>query len=143
MSDARYPAFDKSGKYLYFTASTNIGPASASPTFPASATAPTRSVYAIVLRNDIPSPLAPESDEEKVTEEKPSEKKDGATGGQGDGAKGEKPADKPEEKKADAQAPAGAPKTVQRRRKSRRGSISKASINASSRCRFRRATMSA
>ncbi|HKQ89076.1 MAG TPA: protease, partial [Blastocatellia bacterium] len=26
MSDARYPAFDKSGKYLYFTASTDIGP---------------------------------------------------------------------------------------------------------------------
>ena len=26
LSDARYPAFDKNGKYLYFTASTNAGP---------------------------------------------------------------------------------------------------------------------
>ena len=26
MSDARHPAFDKGGKYLYFTASTDIGP---------------------------------------------------------------------------------------------------------------------
>src|SRR5262249_7334506 len=26
MSDAQYPAFDRSGKYLYFTASTNAGP---------------------------------------------------------------------------------------------------------------------
>ena len=27
MSDARYTAFDKSGKYLFFTASTDLGPA--------------------------------------------------------------------------------------------------------------------
>ena len=26
MSDARYPAFDRDGQYLYFTASTNYGP---------------------------------------------------------------------------------------------------------------------
>ena len=26
MSDARFPAWDKSGKYLYFAASTDIGP---------------------------------------------------------------------------------------------------------------------
>jgi tricorn protease len=70
MSDARYAAFDKSGKYLYFTASTNLGPAfsfAEMSTFPHQST---RSVYAIVLRNDLPSPLAPESDEEKVQEEK-------------------------------------------------------------------------
>ncbi len=29
MSDARYPAFDRDGQYLYFTASTNYGPTSA------------------------------------------------------------------------------------------------------------------
>ncbi len=29
-----------------------------------------RNVYAIVLRNDIPSPIAPESDEEKIQPEK-------------------------------------------------------------------------
>jgi tricorn protease len=106
MSDARYPAFDKSGKYLYFTASTDIGPGISFADLSGVGYRSTRSVYAAVLRNDIPSPLAPESDEEKVAEEK----KDRATGGQGDAAKEEKPADKPEEKKADAQAPAGAPK---------------------------------
>ncbi len=26
MSDARHPAFDRDGQYLYFTASTNYGP---------------------------------------------------------------------------------------------------------------------
>ncbi|HYP28347.1 MAG TPA: PDZ domain-containing protein [Blastocatellia bacterium] len=66
MSDARYAAFDKSGKHLYFTASTNLGPAfsfAEMSNFPHQST---RSVYAIVLRNDLPSPLAPESDEEKI-----------------------------------------------------------------------------
>lgn len=102
MSDARYPAFDRSGKYLYFTASTNLGPSISFADLSGFGNQPTRSVYAIVLRNDIPSPLAPESDEEKVAEEK----KDAATGS-GEGAK---PADKPEEKKADAPPAAGAAK---------------------------------
>ncbi|MGH9798819.1 MAG: PDZ domain-containing protein, partial [Blastocatellia bacterium] len=111
LGDARYPAFDRSGKYLYFTASTNLGPSISFADLSGIANQPTRSVYAIVLRNDIPSPLAPESDEEKVAEEK---KPEGAAG-QGDGAKpvdkpADKPADKPEEKKADAQAPADAAK---------------------------------
>jgi tricorn protease len=93
MSDARYGAFDKSGKYLYFTASTNLGPAfsfAEMSNFPHQST---RSVYVVVLRNDLPSPVAPESDEEKIAEEK----KDAA------------PADKPEEKKPEgAAAAAGA-----------------------------------
>ena len=104
MSDARYAAFDKSGKYLYFTASTNLGP-TVSPegmsNFPHQSS---RSVYAIVLRNDLPSPLAPESDEEKVTEatgkpaENPAEKKPDAAPATADGAKpveGAKPAETP------------------------------------------------
>src|SRR5215475_6514839 len=106
MSDARYPAFDKSGKYLYFTASTDIGPGISFADLSGIAYRSTRSVYAAVLRNDIPSPLAPESDEEKVAEEKPSEKKEGETGRQEDKEKG----GQGEEKKAEAQAPAGAPK---------------------------------
>jgi len=85
LSDARHPAFDASGKYLYFTASTNLGPAfsfAEMSNFPHQSS---RNVYAIVLRNDQPSPLAPESDEEKVKEEKKEEAK---------------PADKPAEKPA-------------------------------------------
>ncbi len=70
MSDARFAAFDKSGKYIYFTASTNLGPAfsfAEMSTFPHQST---RSVYAIVLPDDLASPVAPESDEEKIQEEK-------------------------------------------------------------------------
>jgi tricorn protease len=67
MSDALYPAFDKSGKYLYFTASTDIG-LSAGWLDTSSLNRPvTRSVYVVVLKKDLPSPLAPESDEEKDT----------------------------------------------------------------------------
>jgi len=65
MSDARAPAFDASGKYLYFVASTDAGPATdfSMMTFDHPIT---RSLYAVVLRKDLPSPLAPESDEEKT-----------------------------------------------------------------------------
>jgi tricorn protease len=65
MSDARSPGFDASGKYLYFLASTDAGPASdfSMMTYDHPIT---RSLYAIVLRKDLPSPLAPESDDEKA-----------------------------------------------------------------------------
>ena len=77
LGDARYIVFDKSGKYIFFTASTNIGPTISFADLSGVDHQTTRSVYAIVLRNDIPSPLAPESDEEKVA----AEKKDDATPG--------------------------------------------------------------
>jgi tricorn protease len=70
MSDALYADWDKSGKYLYFTASTNVGPGISFADLSSIAQQITRSVYAIVLRDDLPSPLAPESDEEKVQEVK-------------------------------------------------------------------------
>jgi len=66
MSDARFAAFDKSGKYLYFTASTDAGPNAGWLDMSSFNRPVTRSVYAVVLRKDLPSPLAPESDEEKV-----------------------------------------------------------------------------
>ena len=69
MSDARHPAFDNNGKYLYFLASTDVG-LSADWLDMSSINRPvTSSAYVVVLRNDLPSPLAPESDEEKVTGE--------------------------------------------------------------------------
>ena len=74
LSDARYPVFDGSGKFLYFTASTNLGPQISFADLSGIANQPTRSVYAVVLRNDTPSPLAPESDEEKVQTENPDAK---------------------------------------------------------------------
>jgi tricorn protease len=73
LGDARHVTFDKSGKYLYFTASTDIGPTISFADLSGIAHQSSRSVYAIVLRNDIPSPLAPESDEEKVQPEKKDE----------------------------------------------------------------------
>lgn len=67
MSDAEFAAFDKNGKYLYFTASTNIGPTTGWLDMSGDARNVTRNAYVVVLRKDLPSPLAPESDEEKAT----------------------------------------------------------------------------
>jgi tricorn protease len=70
MSDARYPNFDAKGKYLYFLASTDVG-LSADWLDMSSINRPvTSSAYVVVLRKELASPLAPESDEEKVTEDK-------------------------------------------------------------------------
>ncbi len=70
LGDARHIVFDKSGKYVFFTASTNVGPTISFADLSGIAHQTSRSIYAIVLRNDIPSPLAPESDEEKVQPER-------------------------------------------------------------------------
>lgn len=94
MSDSLYATFDKSGKYIYFTASTNLGPTISFADLSSMSQQVTRQIYAVVLRNDLPSPLAPESDEEKVVEEKkPQDKPD-------EDKKTEEK--KPEEKKDDA-----------------------------------------
>src|SRR5438067_12630141 len=69
MSDARYPVFDRSGKYLYFAASTDIGQANSWLEMSSINRPFTRSVYMIVLDKTQASPLAPESDDEKVAAE--------------------------------------------------------------------------
>src|ERR1700728_4489795 len=66
MSDAQYPAFDKNGKYLYFTASTDTGLATSGLDMSSDEHRISRSPYVVVLNKDLPSPLAPESDEEKA-----------------------------------------------------------------------------
>jgi len=66
MSDALYPAFDKNGKYLYFTASTDVALSTAGLDMSSDEHRVTRSAYVAVLSKDLPSPLAPESDEEKA-----------------------------------------------------------------------------
>jgi tricorn protease len=73
MSDARYAAFDKNGKYLYFTASTDAAPTTGWLDMSSINRPVSRSVYLVVLSKDDPSPLAPESDEEKVGNEDPTE----------------------------------------------------------------------
>src|SRR5216684_4353570 len=64
MSDAKNPVFDKDGKYLYFTASTDSGH-SLQPDVGSFMRQMTSNVYLVVLAKDQPSPFAPESDEEK------------------------------------------------------------------------------
>ncbi|HEY2393706.1 MAG TPA: PDZ domain-containing protein [Candidatus Angelobacter sp.] len=66
LSDARFPAFDQKGQYLYFAASTDIGPTTGWLDLSSINRPITRSAYLMVLRKDVPSPLAPESDEEKA-----------------------------------------------------------------------------
>src|SRR5580698_5736963 len=70
MSDALYPAFDKNGKYLYFTASTDTALSTAGLDMSSEEHRVSRSAYVAVLSKDLPSPLAPESDEEKSAAEK-------------------------------------------------------------------------
>jgi tricorn protease len=72
MSDADNPVFDKDGKYLYFTASTNAGESLGLDVHAISRNA-TSSIYLIVLDKSQPSPFAPESDEEKAANEAKSE----------------------------------------------------------------------
>ncbi|MEE9231110.1 MAG: PDZ domain-containing protein [Acidobacteriota bacterium] len=74
LSDALFPGFDDGGKYLYFTASTDLGPGTSELEMSTINRPVTRSVYVVVLDKDEPSPLAPESDEEGEEEE--DEKKD-------------------------------------------------------------------
>jgi len=68
MSDARYAVFDPNGERLYFTASTDAGPTSGWLDMSSYNRPVSRNVYLVVLRKDLPSPLAPESDEEKAEE---------------------------------------------------------------------------
>ncbi len=74
MSDALYPAFDKDGKYLYFTASTDAALNTGWLDMTSLQRPVTRSVYVMVLKKDDTSPLAPESDEEKGKEAEKSDK---------------------------------------------------------------------
>ena len=64
MSEARSPVFDRDGKYLYFIASTDSGPAM-QPDLEGFSHPVNYSAYLLVLSRDQASPLAPESDDEK------------------------------------------------------------------------------
>jgi tricorn protease len=105
LSDASSAAFDKNGKYIYFFASTDVGPAIVS-SMGSFKVPVTSSAYVIVLRKDLKSPLAPQSDEEKLASDQSAGDTDdckaeggaGAAAGKKDAAKDEKPAD---EKKSD------------------------------------------
>jgi tricorn protease len=71
MSNSVSPAFDKSGKYLYFLASTNTGFNDYGLDMESDERPTSSSVYAIVLQTSVASPIAPQSDEEPVTGDEP------------------------------------------------------------------------
>ncbi|HUB53193.1 MAG TPA: hypothetical protein VL986_13645, partial [Terracidiphilus sp.] len=84
LADADNPAFDRDGKYLYFTASTNGGAVSDGLDMTSDLYIETSKVYAAVLQADGASPLAPELGDEKPAEkkdEKKDDKKDTAAAG--------------------------------------------------------------
>ncbi|MEI8283073.1 MAG: PDZ domain-containing protein, partial [Armatimonadota bacterium] len=72
IADANSPIFDRDGKHLYFLASTDIGlGAHFEDLSTYNAPNATSSVYAVVLRKDLPNPLQPESDEEVLKKPDP------------------------------------------------------------------------
>jgi tricorn protease len=75
LSEVTEPIFDESGKYLYFLGSTNAGPLKEWFAQSNADMRLTSNFYLAVLRNNLPNPLAKESDEEKgiTKDEKPKE----------------------------------------------------------------------
>lgn len=65
-SEAGQPTFSRDGKYLFFTASTNYALKTGWLDMSSYEREAQSSIYAVVLANDAPSLLAPESDEETV-----------------------------------------------------------------------------
>jgi tricorn protease len=59
-ADARFVAWDKNGNYLYLAASTTIGPATGGIDMSSYKRLVNRHVYAVMLENGRPSPLAPQ-----------------------------------------------------------------------------------
>jgi tricorn protease len=92
LSDALDPVFDADGKYLYFFSSTDAGPVNQWFAQSNADMRVHRSIYLVVLKKGIPSPLARESDEEKPTEEK---KESADKAKEKNSAKEEKAKDKP------------------------------------------------
>jgi tricorn protease len=70
MSDACYPVFDHSGKYLYFAASTDLGLTVGESDMTGIAHPVTYSIYAVVLNKNLASPVAPKSDDENADDDK-------------------------------------------------------------------------
>ncbi len=98
LSDARYPVFDKGGKYLFFAASTDVALSGTWLDLSGFQRPVTRSVYGIVLKKGDPNPVEPQSDDEKVakTEEK------GKDAEKDKGKDAEKKDEKKDEKKEEA-----------------------------------------
>jgi tricorn protease len=69
-ADSFSPAWDRDGHHLYFLASTNLALGSGWANTSAITSDPSYAAYIINLKKDDTSPFKPQSDEEKVSEEK-------------------------------------------------------------------------
>src|SRR6186713_2809581 len=112
LADATWPAFDASGKYLWFFASTDFGLRSQWLDMTSYDRTETFGLYMAVLKRGEPSPLLPESDEDAGVQFAPGR---GEFGGGGRGGRGAAPAD------ATADAPAAPATTTQADRAPRTG----------------------
>ncbi len=78
MGDVGSPAFSRDGAYLYFTASTNSGPAAVGLDMSSQERPYRAGLYAVVLAEDGTSPLLPETGDEEVDEDEAGSDGDGA-----------------------------------------------------------------
>ncbi|HKA18140.1 MAG TPA: PDZ domain-containing protein, partial [Blastocatellia bacterium] len=99
MSDVAFPVFDKDGKYLFFTASTDFGLTVGWRDMSSIGRPLTRSVYVAVLSKELPSPLEPESDEEKTDGGSPSEAQKQEVDKQADKQVAQRDQEKPKDQK--------------------------------------------
>ncbi|HQZ97144.1 MAG TPA: PDZ domain-containing protein [Pyrinomonadaceae bacterium] len=83
LADATFPVWDASGKYLWFLASTDFGLRSQWLDMTSYDREENFGLYAIVLKKGEPSPLLPESDEDKGISSAPAAGGDGAGRGRG------------------------------------------------------------
>jgi tricorn protease len=102
MSNVTNPIWDLSGKYIFFTASTDIGPAIDGFGLSSYNRTTTASVYVAVLSKDSPSPIPPESDDEKAKSD--ADKKAAPADAAKTDEKDKKKDDKKEDKKDDKDA---------------------------------------
>jgi tricorn protease len=101
LADAISPIFDRGGKYLYFLASTHVGQgATLGDLSQFNNLNRVSSLYAVMLKNGLPNPLAKESDEEPGAASTPEAKPDAKPEAKPDAKPADaKPAAKPEAKK--------------------------------------------
>ena len=112
LADSGLPAFDREGKYLYFTASTNTGPTTHGLDMTTDLYQVNSNIYAIVLSATEASPVAPQLEDEKSPSEAHSDARKGAPTDEETEAKD---ADKENEEKAasaTAAKPPASPKPV-------------------------------
>ena len=88
LADAFSPSWDRSGRYMYFLASTDLALGSGWANTSSITSDPTYGAYLMVLRADDETPFPPESDEAKVEseEEEGQEETEEAGGDEGSGA---------------------------------------------------------